>query len=251
MDKIEQTNLEGQINIDNEVKIENKSIQKIKWVTLKELIIVILIVSLIVLIEAYYVHNNTSNRPHSIDKPVIYLYPDVKSDINVKLDYKWEIIADLPKYNEETKWWDVIAYPDSKIINKADNKEYSYLFWEGNQSNYIDWNFDKWFVVKWSESREFLQEVLPKIGLTPKEYNEFIVYWYPLMQKNEYNLVNFAWKQYTDLAKLETEPKYDSLLRVFMVFKAIDKPINIPAQTFEKFDRKWFTVVEWWGTQVK
>lgn len=184
-------------------------------------------------------------------KPVIYLYPEEKTDVKVKLDYKWDLIADYPVYDYDIKWWDVIANPDSTIINKADNKEYSYLFWEWMPKEKIDWNLDKWFVVKWSESREFLQDILPKIWLTPKEYNEFIVFWYPIMQKNPYNLVSFSWKQYTDMAPLKTEPKYDSLLRVFMIVKPLEKPIKIEPQNFEKFERKGFTVVEWGGTVLE
>jgi hypothetical protein len=38
------------------------------------------------------------------------------------------------------------------------------------------------------------------------------------------------------------------MLRVFMVAKPLDEAIEIEAQTFEKFERKWFTVVEWGGT---
>ncbi|MDD2871295.1 MAG: hypothetical protein PHS49_04860 [Candidatus Gracilibacteria bacterium] len=239
---------------DDIIKIENKSIQKVKGITFKEIFIAIFVILVFLFFEALYFAINQpryDNQMRVLHKPIIYLYPEYTIDVKVKLDYDGKIIADLPKYDKEIKGWDVIAYPDSKIIDKSDNKEYSYLFWEGIPSTEISWNFDKGFVVKGSESREFLQDILPKIGLTPKEFNEFIVYWYPIMQKNEYNLVNFSGKQYTDTAPLETIPKYDSLLRVFMVFKAIDKPINISPQTFDKFERKGFTVVEWGGTQVK
>jgi hypothetical protein len=41
------------------------------------------------------------------------------------------------------------------------------------------------------------------------------------------------------------------LLRVFMVFKALDEPIKIEPQEFKTFERKWFTIVEWWWTQIK
>lgn len=221
----------------------------------------IIIISLIILIAyellanaGFFWNNNydsNSDGLQGLHKPVIYLYPEQKTDITVKLDYKWKLIADYPKYDETIKWWEVTAYPDSTIINKADNKEYSYLFWEWMPNEKIDWNIDKWFVVKWSETREFLQVILPKIWLTPREYNEFIVYWYPILQNNRYNLIHFAWIQYTEHAPLETVPKYDSILRVFMVAKPLDKPIEIEAQVFPKFERKWFTVVEWGGSVVK
>ena len=38
------------------------------------------------------------------------------------------------------------------------------------------------------------------MGLTPKEYNEFIVYWAPLLQNNPYNLISFQAKNYEELA---------------------------------------------------
>ena len=46
-------------------------------------------------------------------------------------------------------------------------------------------DFKEGFVVKGSDSAEFLRETLSQMGLTPKEYNEFIVYWAPKLQENE------------------------------------------------------------------
>jgi len=88
------------------------------------------------------------------------------------------------------------------------------------------------------------------MGLTPKEYNEFIVYWYPIMMKNKYSLVHFAAKQYLDTAPLTISPKPDSLLRVFMVVKALDKKIKIKKQIIKPFKRTGFTVVEWGGANL-
>jgi len=202
-------------------------------------------------IENYWDRSWYSINSSTKLKPVIYLYPEQKQDIYVKLDYKWKIFVDYPEYNNEIKWWKVNADIDSTIINNADKKEYSYLFWEWNSDEEINWDLSSWFVVKWTESRKFLQDILPKIWLTAKEYNEFIVYWYPIMQKNKYNLIHFAGKEYTDYAILETTPKYDSILRVFMVLKSLDKPIDIKTQKFTGFKRNGFSVVEWGGTILK
>jgi hypothetical protein len=87
--------------------------------------------------------------------------------------------------------------------------------------------------------------------MTPKEYNEFIVYWYPKMMNNKYNLIHFATDKYTDSAPLNITPKPDSMLRVFMVMKALDEKIKIKPQTFKKFERKGFAVVEWGGSEIK
>lgn len=185
------------------------------------------------------------------NKPVIYLYPLQKTDISVKLDFNWKITADYPKYNKEIGWWKVRAYPDGTIINKEDSKKYSYLFWEWKSKNNIKWNLSKWFVVKWKDTRKFLQKTLSKMWLTPREYNEFIVYWYPLMKDNPYNLIHFAGKQYTNTAPLTITPKPNSMLRVFMVFKALDNRIDIEQQKIKPFERYWFTVIEWWGTEIR
>ncbi len=184
-------------------------------------------------------------------KPVIYLYPTKKQDVEVKLDYKGEIFADYPKYNEELKGWRVLAYPSGKLINYTDGKEYSYLFWEGRPSEKIEWDLSTGFVVRGKDTKEFLQKTLSQIGLTPKEYNEFIVYWFPKMQDNVYNLIHFAHEKYTDSAPLTITPKPDSMLRVFMVFKPLEKPVEIKEQKLEHFERKGFSVVEWGGSEMK
>jgi hypothetical protein len=72
-----------------------------------------------------------------------------------------------------------------------------------------------------------------------------------MMKSNPYNIIHFAWEQYTDIAPLTITPQPDSVLRVFMVFKPSDKKVEIKPQIFPQFERKGFTVVEWGGTEVK
>lgn len=180
-------------------------------------------------------------------KPVIYLYPTTKQNVSVKLSYNGELLYTYPKYNNG---WSVTAFPDGKILNEADNKEYSYLFWEGIPNNTV-WDLSKGYAVKGEDTIKFLQNKLSELGLTPKEYNEFIVYWLPFMENNKYNLITFQTKAYENLAQLDITPKPDSILRVFMAFKPLDKPINIEPPTITPFERKGFTVVEWGGTEIK
>ena len=86
--------------------------------------------------------------------------------------------------------------------------------------------------------------------MTPKEYNEFIVYWAPLMQANPYNLISFQTENYEANAPLTIQPAPDSILRVYMAYKPLTKPVVIEPQTFEPFVRNGFTVVEWGGCAV-
>ena len=87
--------------------------------------------------------------------------------------------------------------------------------------------------------------------MTPREYNEFIVYWLPKMQDNPYNLISFQSECYTDTAKLDIDPTPDNVLRVFMAWKPLHRAQNIEPQTFTPFARDGFTVVEWGGCEVK
>ena len=179
-------------------------------------------------------------------KPVIYLYPTSKQTVSVKLEYKGKLTCTYPEYENG---WNVKAQPDGTLTNLADNREYSYLYWEGISNNKLD--MSKGFVVKGTETEKFLQEKLKYLGLTPKEYNEFIVYWLPFMKVNKYNLITFAGEDYENIAKLKITPKPDSILRIMMVFKPLNNSIKIEEQTLKPFVRKGFTVVEWGGTELK
>ncbi len=113
-----------------------------------------------------------------------------------------------------------------------------------------DYDFSKGFCVAGADTAGFLRKTLSGIGLTPKEYNEFIVYWLPKMQGNPYNLISFQSERYTDGAKLTIDPKPDSELRVFMAWKPLNRAQPIEPQTFPSFERDGFTVVEWGGCEV-
>ena len=178
-------------------------------------------------------------------KPVIYLYPEQKTTVSVSLDYAGTLTATYPAYEDG---WCVTAEPDGTLHDENGN-EYSYLFWEGE--NKTDYDFSTGFCVAGADTADFLREKLAEIGLTPREYNEFIVYWLPKMQENPYNLISFQSEAYTDAAKLDIDPTPDSVLRVFMAWKPLSKPQTIEPQTFTPFARDGFAVVEWGGCEVK
>ena len=179
------------------------------------------------------------------EKPVIYLYPEQKTAVSVSLDYAGTLTATYPAYENG---WTVTAEPDGTLYDE-NGDEYSYLFWEGE--NNTDYDFYTGFCVAGADTADFLREKLAEIGLTPREYNEFIVYWLPEMQDNPYNLISFQSERYTDTAKLDIDPTPDSVLRVFMAWKPLHRAQNIEPQTFTPFARDGFTVVEWGGCEVK
>ena len=191
-----------------------------------------------------FTNNRNMEYPPVCYKPVIYLYPEETTGISVDLDFKGEFTYVYP-YTPDGHW-DVIAKPDGTLTNLADGLEYSYLFWEGIPYDFTP-DFSKGFCVKGEDVTSFFQKVLPEMGLTPKEYNEFIVYWAPILQNNPYNLISFQTENYEDIAPLTINPLPDSMLRVYMAVKPLETPIAIEEQTFEPFQREGFTVVEWGG----
>ena len=178
-------------------------------------------------------------------KPVIYLYPEEEMQVDVTMEIDGEFTYTYPKYDNG---WSVIASPDGTLTDIKTGDEYSYLFWESTTD--VEYDMSEGFVVKGEDATEFLKEKLSFMGLTPREYNEFIVYWAPILEQNEYNLVKFAGEEYVNSAKLNISPAPDSVLRVFMVYEAIDEPVKVKEQEIKPFVREGFTVVEWGGRGI-
>ncbi len=181
-------------------------------------------------------------------KPVIYLYPEEETDVHVELELtESELYTTYPKYNNG---WNVTAYPDGTILNKADGTHHKYLFWDSANCR-TRYDYSNGFCVAGCDTENFLREKLTYIGLTEEEMNEFIVYWLPLMEHNKYNLITFQGDAYTDSAKLDITPTPDSLLRLFMVYVPLEEAVEIEPQQLSTFERKGFTVVEWGGSEIK
>ncbi len=207
--------------------------------------IVALIVFAAAIIVSIFLYEKAKDEYEVVpEKPVIYLYPNEELEVSVKLDFDG-ITCTYPEYKEDG--WNVTAYPDG-ILTDEDGKQYSYLFWEGKTK--ADFDFSEGFCVKGSDTAEFLRWALSEQGLTPKEYNEFIVYWLPLMQDNAYNIISFQGDIYEQIAPLSITPAPDNIKRVFMAYYPSDSEKEIPPQTLTGFDRSGFTVVEWGGTCV-
>ncbi|MBF0443219.1 MAG: hypothetical protein HQK54_15020 [Oligoflexales bacterium] len=184
-----------------------------------------------------------------VGKPVIYLYPEKKkTKVNVTLDFDGDLVTTYPRYDDKIKGWEVLADPDGTLVNVSDRMEYSYIFWNGISPSFNP-DLSEGFVVKGEETRKFLQDVLSKQGMTPREYNEMIVYWLPYMEHHKYNLIHFAGASYTNIAKMNIRPNPDSILRIFMAFRELKEPLAVKPQKFKPFERKGFTVVEWGGSE--
>ncbi len=187
-----------------------------------------------------------SDYPAGMFKPIIYLYPTTKTEINVKLWTPKNLSHTYPKYNLE-KWRNIIAQPNGDLEDMDTWRKLYALYREWKSD--IKLNFDEWFVVEWKDITSFLEEKLSTLWLNEREAEEFIVYWLPQMEDNKYNLIRFETiEEQNENMPLNITPKPDTIIRVMMDWKAIDEPIEIPEQQFTTPKRNWFTVVERWGS---
>ncbi|MDO5696152.1 MAG: hypothetical protein Q4P30_05325 [Eubacteriales bacterium] len=189
-------------------------------------------------------HRDDHRQDQKAYKPIIYLYPETETDVSVHLDYAGTLTCTYPDYHDG---WQVHAKPDGTLTDPETGRTYYGLFWEGIEPGSYD--MSSGFVVPGNETVAFLEDALAKLGLTETEAQEFIIFWLPQMQDNPYNLIRFQDTAYTKRAKLDIEPKPDTVIRVFMTWRALDAPIDIPAQTLSAPQRRGFTVVEWGGSE--
>ena len=188
--------------------------------------------------------NNTQFIVPNECEPIIYLYPPKQENVEVKLGSNITITNSWPVYDNG---WYVSASPDGRITNILSGKVSPYLFWEGH--SYILPPQNNGFVVAKEDIQNFLNTTLPKLGLNEKETKDFMRAWVPQLSEAPYYFITFI-DQTTinNVAPLEITPKPDTLLRVLMDFKALDKPIQVsPLQLPPTPIREGFTVVEWGG----
>ena len=183
----------------------------------------------------------------SVDKPIIYLYPQQTTEIIVKLGYPERITTSYPMYNGE---WRVIAKSNGDLIYKETGRNLYSLYYESK--NFVDFKVEKdGFVVKGKDTVKFLEEKLSLLGLSERESEEFIIYWLPKLEKNKYNYIRFATSEEINTnMPLSIYPTPDTVIRVLMTYKKLEEPIIVEEQKLDSFERYGFVAVEWGGTEL-
>ncbi|MBP5674955.1 hypothetical protein J6W91_01340, partial [Candidatus Saccharibacteria bacterium] len=182
----------------------------------------------------------------TIDKPIVYLYPEKETKVSVKLGSPEKVTVSYPEYINS---WNVVAKPDG-TLKDGTGREFYGLYYEAKPTTEFSVS-NTGFVVKKEDAAKFLEEKLAVLGLNERESEEFIVYWLPQMQKSKYNYVRFASATEIDEnMSLSISPKPDTTIRVWMVLKGLDSPISVQEQKLEKKSRSGFTAVEWGGIKL-
>ena len=199
---------------------------------------------------ARYEKQNTA-----VKKPVIYLYPEKEEEISIELNAIGDLTFTYPKYENG---WLVTATPDG-VISDQNGKSYPYLFWEAEQKEltYLENEGSlSGFVVQKKEVVSFLEKQLSDIGLNDKEAVDFITFWGPILQKNEYALVQFLIDEDYNykIGTIKTQPKMQTVKRVYILCSEISSLDNAPdvlPQKFVPFERIGSTLVEWGGREIR
>ena len=188
------------------------------------------------------------NRYTCVDKPIIYLYPTEDTEVTIKLLKSEYLTSSYPKYENE---WKVLAKPNGNLTDlRTDRRLYS-LYYECMSSVNFKVKEDG-FVVKGEEVAEFLEEKLEILGLTEREAEECIVYWLPELEANNSNYIRFAtYDEINENMPLEINPQPDTIIRVLMIIKGLENPIDVTEQKLETPARTGFTVVEWGGAEIE
>lgn len=257
----EVNNLEKEKLKNEETNIKKGKNNKRKLWIIISFIIVISIIGII--IYARFSENDCTNNINPIPsssgssynpygemvdyKPVIYLYPEEEIKLSVKLGKEDNITCSYPEYKNG---WNVIAKPNGKLVDVETGRNLYALYWEGIHSE--ECNLTEGFVIKGTETLKFLEEKLSVLGLNEIEAEEFIVYWLPILQENEYNYIRFATlDEINNNMPLELSVEPDTLIRVLMQYKPLDEYIEVKEQELATPERNGFTVVEWGGTEIK
>ena len=224
---------------------EDKS-QKRNKIIRTILIIIVAIIGLLYYSLRYGMLGEWANN--TVDKPIIYLYPEQEQLVEVKLLKEQNITVSYPKYNNS---WQVIAKPNGDLKDIKTNRNLYGLYYEA-KNNESKINLEEGFCIKRENIVSFLEEKLSILGLNEQEANEFIIYWLPRLEKNEYNYIRFASiSEINKIMPLEVSPQPDTIIRVLMEFKGLNKEIKVKEQELSKVNRNGFVLVEWGGTELK
>lgn len=201
-------------------------------------------VSLMAAIGFYNDYTGTIEAAH---KPIIYIYSEKEQEVKVKLLDKDLLTCSYPKYENG---WNVIAKPNGDLVDLGTGKQLYSLYYESKNKNSYKMEEDG-FCVKREDVVSFLEEKLEILGLNYKEKEEFIVYWLPQLEKYDYVYIRFANEdEISNNMGLEIEPKPETLIRVMMTWKGLEKPIKVNEQKLEETERNGYTIVEWGGTEI-
>lgn len=187
---------------------------------------------------------NADYTPPIACEPIIYLYPEDETEVEVRLG---DAIRPLVTWPEYRNYWRVLASPDGTISDLRDGESYPYLFWEGVSG--LMPRPDTGFVVRQAQVEPFFRKVLPIMGLNQTEVDDFVEAWLPDMSEAPYYQIGFYDQSVIDqYAPLHVSPPPDTTIRILFDYRPLTKPVQtIKPVITPAPERDGFTLVEWGG----
>lgn len=188
-------------------------------------------------------------------KPIIYLYPQVPTIVNVEVIVPGEFLVSIPQIESGLVspeqsiggWKSILAMPSGNFYyQKGFYKE---LFYEATVTPIEPPNHG--IIVQTKDLKFELKKVVEKLGLKGQETNDFLEFWVPKLESldSKYMLISFfdsAQKQQID--KVIISPKPDTFIEFIMYFKPLNELVKIDSIKYPNApERLGFTAVEWGG----
>lgn len=194
--------------------------------------------------------NMSSGGPvPTLRKPVVYFYPPKPTELSVRIEIDGIFTAQYPK--GENGAWRLIADPSGSLLNPRTERRYSYLFWEGRKAGAFDLDPARSHCVSGKDIEGFLEKAAARFALSDRERTDFVTYWLPHLEQNKHSVIQFLTEaEYERHARMEIIPKPDSVIRLFMIFRAAEAPVPTGNPELELRRREGFTVVEWGGCNL-
>ncbi|MFT5778139.1 MAG: hypothetical protein ACI837_001095 [Crocinitomicaceae bacterium] len=195
--------------------------------------------------DVYQLNMSYSVSMMMMNKPVIYLYPELPTLVNVEIDIAGENPFYYPSYEDG---WNCKALPNGEI--QFGDKTYNYLFWDA-QAVGTTLLHREGFIIQKDEVVPFLEKQLTTAGFTSKEQADFITYWAPRMIQNEQIFIQFMFNDACDeFAELKITPEPDNIYRIYMLWEPTETVFEVKEQVIESINREGFTVLEWGGMEL-
>jgi hypothetical protein len=181
-------------------------------------------------------------------KPAVYLYPEKKQLVNVKVNPKGELSFTDPPY-DSIKGWTVWANPTGRLHTLSEQLiPNGYLYYESKIKDSEIKKPTQGWVVKFEELGSLYDDLLPKLGLNGKEAKDFSQYWLKALPDSPYYFVGLINKDQRDyLETLSVTPSPETSIRFSFYFEPLDKPISVKEPEIITPKREGFTLVDWGG----
>jgi len=185
-------------------------------------------------------------------KPAVYLYPQRKQLVNVRVFPKGELSYTDPPYDKD-KGWTVWAEPNGDLYEAIRSQssavsKYEYLYYESKIRDKEIRKPEVGWVVKFNELEGLFNRELPRLGLNEKEKGDFMKYWLGKLPVSPYYFVGLIDKSQRDyLEALEVNPEPETSIRFSLYFEALDQLRIVKEPVINTPKRNGFTLVDWGG----